>query len=428
MTSHHLTPDTQAILLLCASFGQSRVTNLPPLSLKEYNAFAQWLHGQKLRPADVLTVQRQDIIASCDCLDSSRLQALLERGMMLAIAVENWTNQGLWILGRGDQLYPARLRKQLGSSAPPILYGVGDTSLLSQGGLAVVGSRDVDEEGMAYTAQVADSCARQGMQIISGGARGVDTTAMLAALSEGGRAVGVLADSLSKSAIASKYRSAIQNQQLTLISAVDPQAGFNVGNAMGRNKYIYGLADYGLIVSSDYNKGGTWAGAIEALKQEKTIPIFVRSEGDLPEGNKQLLKRAAKQFPTRPWGNNLSEKLAEMCVETSTTEIIQRSLLLSNNLSNPVVPLIELEQQQLSMKIVENNSEDKTANTPLSVYEAVLPLILNILQQPLDDKSLAQALDVNLTQLKVWLKKAINDGRIIKKSKPVRYISIEHSS
>ncbi len=163
MTSHHLTPDTQAILLLCASFGQSRATNLPPLNLKEYNAFAQWLHGQKLRPADVLTVQGQDIIADCDCLDPLRLKVLLEKGMMLAIAVENWTNQGLWILGRGDQLYPARLRKQLGASAPPILYGVGDTSLLSQGGLAVVGSRDVDEEGMAYTAQVADNCARQGI-------------------------------------------------------------------------------------------------------------------------------------------------------------------------------------------------------------------------------------------------------------------------
>ncbi len=266
------------------------------------------------------------------------------------------------------------------------------------------------------------------IQIISGGARGVDSTAMLAAIAEGGRAVGVLADSLSKSAIASKYRLAIQNQQLTLISAVDPQAGFNMGNAMGRNKYIYGLADYGLVVSSDYNKGGTWAGAIEALKQEKSIPIFVRAEGDLPDGNKQLLKRAARQFPTRPWGSNLSEKLAETCIEISAPEVVQGSLLLSNDLNNSVIPLIELEQQQVNIEIVENTSEEKIAKIPLSVYEAVLPLILNILHQRLDDKSLAQALDVNLTQLKIWLKKAINDGLIIKKSKPVRYISIEHPS
>jgi predicted Rossmann fold nucleotide-binding protein DprA/Smf involved in DNA uptake len=431
MTSHHLTPDTQAILLLCASFGQSRVTDQPPLSLKEYNSFAHWLHGQKFRPADVLTTQGKDIIASCDCLEPLRLQVLLERGMMLAIAVENWTNQGLWILGRGDQLYPTRLRKQLGVNAPPILYGVGDTSLLSQGGLAVVGSRDVDEEGIAYTIQVADSCARQGIQIVSGGARGVDTTAMLAALAEGGTAIGVLADSLAKSATASKYRSAIQNQQLTLISAVDPQARFNVGNAMGRNKYIYGLADYGLVVSSDYNKGGTWAGALEALKQEKSIPIFVRTEGEISEGNKQLLKRTARQFPHRPWINNFSEKLAESASVISVPESVQGSLLLSDS-SNILIkssPQLDNYQQQVSEEkiVLVNSSEQKVIDIPLSVYEAVLPLILNILQQPLDDRSLAQALDVNLTQLKIWLKKAIHDGRVIKKNRPVRYISIDSS-
>jgi predicted Rossmann fold nucleotide-binding protein DprA/Smf involved in DNA uptake len=35
---------------------------------------------------------------------------------------------------------------------------------------------------------------------------------------------------------------------------------------MGRNKLIYGLADFGVVVSSDYKTGGTWSGAVEALK------------------------------------------------------------------------------------------------------------------------------------------------------------------
>jgi len=30
---------------------------------------------------------------------------------------------------------------------------------------------------------------------------------------------------------------------------------------MGRNKLIYAMADYGLVVSADCEKGGTWAGA-----------------------------------------------------------------------------------------------------------------------------------------------------------------------
>ena len=46
--------------------------------------------------------------------------------------------------------------------------------------------------------------------------------------------------------------------QLVLASPYDPSAGFNVGNAMQRNKFIYALADAALVVNSDLNRGGTW--------------------------------------------------------------------------------------------------------------------------------------------------------------------------
>ena len=63
--------------------------------------------------------------------------------------------------------------------------------------------------------------------------------------------------------------------------AVRPRAGFNVGHAMQRNKLIYALADAALVVSADFNKGGTWAGAIEQLEQLNYVPVYVRSTGEL---------------------------------------------------------------------------------------------------------------------------------------------------
>ena len=192
MSSHHLTSDTQAILLLCASFGNSRDTYPQPLNLREYHSLAKWLVAHKLRPADLLESNGQNLLQTCDLFTIDRLESLLARGMMLALAVEKWTSKGLWIVGRGDSHYPDRLRQQLGSHAPAFLYGVGDIKLLSQGGLAIVGSRNIDEEGLEYTSRVADNCARQGIQIVSGGARGVDTAAMLAAISAGGSTVGIL--------------------------------------------------------------------------------------------------------------------------------------------------------------------------------------------------------------------------------------------
>lgn len=66
--------------------------------------------------------------------------------------------------------------------------------------------------------------------------------------------------------------------------------------AMARNKLIYALADFALVVASDAGKGGTWAGAEEALKAG-WVPVFVVDRPDAPEGNRLLIKRGAIPFP-----------------------------------------------------------------------------------------------------------------------------------
>lgn len=47
---------------------------------------------------------------------------------------------------------------------------------------------------------------------------------------------------------------------------------------------IYALSDYGLVVSTDHHKGGTWTGAEEELKRENALPIFVRLGDNVPLG------------------------------------------------------------------------------------------------------------------------------------------------
>ncbi len=70
--------------------------------------------------------------------------------------------------------------------------------MLCDGGLAVVGYRDVGEEEIRYTEKLMEICAKQEIQIFSGGARGVDKAAVLGIIDAGGTAVEVLADSLTK--------------------------------------------------------------------------------------------------------------------------------------------------------------------------------------------------------------------------------------
>lgn len=486
--NHVLPPDTQAILLLCASFGQNRQTEPQPLTLGEYNSLAGWLRENQKRPADLLHPTCLNLLQSIPVnkLDFYRISALLQRGVMLSLAVEKWTNQGLWILGRSDSQYPKRLKQILQHLAPAILYGIGNIKLLSQGGLAIVGSRDVDAEGLDRTQRVAQACAEQEMQVVSGGARGVDTAAMLSALEAGGTAVGILADSLAKAAVAGKYRAAIKEDRLTLVSACDPNASFNVGNAMGRNKYIYALADRALVINCSVGTGGTWAGAVEALEKIKNVPVFVLDDA-VPEGNRQLLKRGAQPLPfpfipgsslrgilkkirdesrsefgsiaieasanfsqSADAGENQQQQdllleiattFTEMEVTDSVTSEIVANQSLSNSRSEIVPAKTEVEasapeetdvasngtlEDAIPYGISSINAHQQTPTVefrPKDIYEAVLPLILSNLEQPLDDKSIAELLDIQIGQMRLWLKRAVAEGKAIKTKNPVAYVA-----
>jgi predicted Rossmann fold nucleotide-binding protein DprA/Smf involved in DNA uptake len=213
------------------------------------------------------------------------------------------------VLSQGDDAYPPRLAG-LGTQAPPLLYGSGDLGHLGGGSpaLAIVGSRDIDEAAADYAQEAARACGRRQITVVSGAARGVDRQAMGAALEVGGTVIGVVADSLIRVSVGNAV--AIMDGQLTLISPYDPAAGFNVGNAMGRNKHIYALADAALVVSTASGEGGTWTGAVEALKRGD-LPIFVRLEEGVPVGNVKLLELGAQAFPDRPW-DDLREWLADM--------------------------------------------------------------------------------------------------------------------
>jgi len=121
---------------------------------------------------------------------------------------------------------------------------------------------------------------------------------MESALEAGGCAAGVLADRLERAAMRREYRGPLMQGRLVLISPYDPNAGFNVGHAMQRNKVIYALADAALVVNADAGKGGTWDGATENLEKRRLVPVYVRSTGDASKALDALQKKGA-----RPWPN-----------------------------------------------------------------------------------------------------------------------------
>jgi predicted Rossmann fold nucleotide-binding protein DprA/Smf involved in DNA uptake len=291
---------TQAVLLMTVWFSKAAKDEPKPLTPAEWGRFAAWLKSQEKSPEILLTSADPR-----DCLDGwldpsvtpGRLRHLLNRSGALGLALERWQRAGLWVMTRSDPDYPARLKQRLKFEAPPVLFGCGNRALLDQGGIAVVGSRAAGDEALDFTARLGGEIAAQGFSVVSGGAAGVDETAMLGALEKEGTAVGVLAENLLRAALSSKYRRGLMSRNLVLISPFNPEAPFNVGNAMARNKYIYCLADAGVVVTTSKESGGTWAGAVENLKHG-WVPLWVKEHPHSDSGNAALVQRGARWLPS----------------------------------------------------------------------------------------------------------------------------------
>lgn len=408
-----LSLDTQAILLLCGHFGQKTDANIKPLNTSEYAELARWLQRQNLRPADLLDPATTLKIKRFDhkTVTSGRLLALLMRGGALTIAVETWTQKGLWIISRSDPDYPARLKLRLKQAAPPIFYGVGQPTLLQKGGLTIVGTQNIEEKTFNFTQLMAKTAAQQNITMISGSARDIDTETMLTALTHGGTAIGVLAGNLNQMARSSKFREALQEGRLTFICPFDPNVRFSINNAKVRNQYMYALAHWVIVVNSDYQEEDTWAGATEHLTanrvQQWGVPLLVYRDRPIAVGNQELLNQGAVAIDDHQW--------------QELTDLRRQLPLLSKK---PPLQVTETELVSYSEPETKSIVEPTPTSQPPDLFDIVWP---HIEQQLLTEKTvteLAEQLNLELKQLRVWLRRALKMGRIKKLNKPVRYIKI----
>lgn len=420
-----LTPNTQAILLLTAPLIAGRgETTRDLLSLGEYNRLALILRQKQKQPADLLAPDAQELIEVCaQPFGRARLDSLLGRGFLLSQAVERWNARAIWVISRADAKYPRRLKAKLKEDAPPLLYGCGDIALLEKGGLAVVGSRHVDDELVGFTENVGRLSAEAHRNIVSGGAKGIDRAAMHGALMAGGDVAGVMADSLERAALARDNREPLMEGRLVLISPYDPAAGFNVGHAMQRNKLIYALADAALVVTSDFEKGGTWAGAIEQLERLHFVPVFVRNGANAGKGNSALLSRGGKPWPNPQNGNELGVALVA-AAESVAIEPKQDTLPLtlreepSAYAAAPLARRAEMVEEK-----IERTVEDAKLSPEVELLNTVREILQRELAEARTEEEVATLLVVTKPQAKAWLARLVEDGVLEKvtKPKPVRY-------
>ena len=210
--------------------------------------------------------------------------------------IEAMDKSGIKIITFQDELYPANL---LNIFDRPVFLYVKGTLSREDIPLAVVGSRRASTYGKYTTERMSRELALQGVTIVSGMARGIDTCAHRGALSVSGRTIAVLGcglDVIYPPENKILYSAIPQNG--AVISEFPPGTEPLPFNFPARNRIISGMS-YGVLVVEAGEKSGSLITARLAMEQGRdvfAIPGAIDSASS--RGANSLIKQGAKLVET----------------------------------------------------------------------------------------------------------------------------------
>ena len=250
----------------------------------------------ELEAAGVSGAVAQSISSGCsfeDALDQQNKMA--ERGAV--------------VIARSDPRYPALLREIF--DPPILLFARGRLELLQPFHFAVVGTRRPTPYGLAAAERLSADLARAGLTIVSGMARGIDTTAHKGALSAGGDTVAVLGcgvdviyPSENRKLAADLAAKGLIISEFAMGSTAFPQ------NFPIRNRIISGMTPGVLVVEGAQYSGSAITAklALDQGREVFAVPGNITSKASW--GPNLLIKQGAKLV--QDWNDVIVELPAEV--------------------------------------------------------------------------------------------------------------------
>ena len=199
---------------------------------------------------------------------------------------------GAQVLVPADAAYPPLLRNI--PDPPPVLFALGNMSLLSRPAAAIVGSRDHSRYGAGVCRMLSTAAAEAGVIIVSGMARGLDAVAHAAALDAGGSTVGVLGNGLGvvyPAANRSLYERVAADG--LLLTEFPPGERPHAGSFPRRNRLISGLSRVTVVVEAAVGSGAliTAGAALDQGREVMAVPGNISSP--VSSGCNQLIRDGA---------------------------------------------------------------------------------------------------------------------------------------
>jgi len=198
--------------------------------------------------------------------------------------------EGVTLLGRGLEGYPPAL-DALGDP-PAVVWVRGELPDLPvvPRAVGIVGTRGASPHALGLTRQLAADLARAGVTVVSGLARGVDTTAHEASVDAGGPSVGVLGSAVDR--IYPSENGALA-RRLTLLSEYPLGTGPAQHHFPTRNRLIAALSAATVVVEGEL-KSGSLITATHALECGRAVFAVPGRAGDpRAAGPHRLLREGA---------------------------------------------------------------------------------------------------------------------------------------
>ncbi len=200
---------------------------------------------------------------------------------------------GISMLCFGDPDYPPLLATIYN---PPMVFFVkGDPKVLSENGLAVVGSRAATSYGLKIARDLSSQLAAKGLVVVSGLALGIDTAAHAGALAAGGRTVAVLGCGLDVSYPKTNERLAAQiSEHGALVSEYCLNTQPDAFRFPARNRIISGLSRGVLVVEAAHRSGSLITARLALDEGREVFAIPGRVDSVKSTGTHRLLQEGAK--------------------------------------------------------------------------------------------------------------------------------------
>lgn len=284
---------------------------------------------------------------------------------------EKIQKENIEILTIKDNDYPELLKEIY--TPPPILYVKGNLKK-DDIAIGVVGTRRMTLYGKEVTIDITTELARNGITIVSGLARGIDSVSHKTALENGARTIAVLGSSLDENSI---YPPENKNLAKHIIENGAIISEYPIGmpalpqNFPQRNRIISGIS-LGVLVVEAKEKSGALITAREALDQNRevfAVPGPITSQFSVGPNN--LIKSGAKIV------TSAIDILEELNLEQINHCLKNKKIISDVPEENKILELLSKEPMHID-KIVENSNMNASQISSILIMLEMKGMVRNL--------------------------------------------------